>query len=860
MIMSITMNLKNKLLVEAQHTCAICNKSGVHIHHIDGDKKNNDESNLIVLCLVHHDEVEKSKEGKGLSSKITEEQLHLYKNKQKEEKCTLGTLLTIPPMPYFAPSYPLQKNFTGRKPERKELTEWFTKAKEPMFIYTDITGAGGIGKSALTWCWLQEDIIERGLSPEGVIWWSFDSKEARFESFLTKAIQYISKGEINLKGTSAFDMMDMLFPHLCNKRFLLVFDGLERILTAYAGLDSPYQSEEVHKDERGDYRRCIDQNSSHFLQELASRSSNTKVLITSRLLPKELDDIKGVVHKVLEGMNEKDAVEFFESQGVNGTSVEIKAVCKHFGYHPLSLRVVSSAIVKDPKYMGDIKAYERYDLSTLEIVCTALEIAYNSLDSKKRPLISKLAAFRYPMGYDAISIFKNEFKTEDEFDRALIELEERGLLLRDKEHNKFDLHPVVRKYYYHNKLKDKMVVHSKLKDYFTKIPKIKREEAKSVDDLASDIELYYHTAKAGEYDAARDLYCEDEGHYKKPHEEQLRNLLYYNFRAYQMVIELTHLLFPDGENKLPRLKKKSDQAWALNTLASAYADSGQPRRFVHLFKKNIAIREEQGDKTGLVIGLSSFAHRAQIPLGEFNDAESKLRRAAEISHELEVKEKLIMAAVASQELGKLLAYKGVFDESERQLNKSFELFSKSSKPVPYRLRSVSWAYCSIRSLLMSNVNEALKFAEKSRELANAKNKKEKPDERNIILAEYLLGAAYITEGFIPEAKKHLTEALTRERKINLVEFKPDILLEFAKLHFQQNHKEEALKCAEEALQIADRCEYRLKQADIHNFLAEFYLNSGDLEKAKEHAEIVKERGSCGYVLALEKAQKLLKKL
>jgi tetratricopeptide (TPR) repeat protein len=107
------------------------------------------------------------------------------------------------------------------------------------------------------------------------------------------------------------------------------------------------------------------------------------------------------------------------------------------------------------------------------------------------------------------------------------------------------------------------------------------------------------------------------------------------------------------------------------------------------------------------------------------------------------------------------------------------------------------------------------------------------------------------------AEKHLTEALTRDRKINLVELEPGILLEFAKLRFKENHKEEALKFAVEALQIADRCEYRLKQADIHNFLAEFYLNAGDLEQAREHGEIAKERAECGYKPALEKAEKML---
>ena len=168
---------------------------------------------------------------------------------------------------------------------------------------------------------------------------------------------------------------------------------------------------------------------------------------------------------------------------------------------------------------------------------------------------------------------------------------------------------------------------------------------------------------------------------------------------------------------------------------------------------------------------------------------------------------------------------------------------------------VVWAYRSIRSLLTSRADEALENTIKARELAD-----DHKGERDIIRAEYLLGAAYLMKGNLPEAEKHLTEALRRDRKINLVELEPDTLLEFAKLRFKENHKEEALKFADEALLIVDRCEYRLKQADIHNFLAEFYLDACDLENAREHVEIAKERAECGYKPALEKAEKMLNEI
>jgi hypothetical protein len=79
----ISEQLKNKLLVEANHACTICGRPCVQIHHIDGDPTNNTEDNLIVLCLAHHEEAEKSKTGKGLSANLAPEALHEYKSRLK---------------------------------------------------------------------------------------------------------------------------------------------------------------------------------------------------------------------------------------------------------------------------------------------------------------------------------------------------------------------------------------------------------------------------------------------------------------------------------------------------------------------------------------------------------------------------------------------------------------------------------------------------------------------------------------------------------------------------------------------------------------------------------------------------------
>jgi tetratricopeptide (TPR) repeat protein len=750
-------------------------------------------------------------------------------------KPTSAEGIPTPPAPYFAHPYPLQENFTGRLSERKELTEWFTKGSQPMFAYIAI---GGMGKSALTWYWLQEDIIKQGLAPEGIIWWSFYDREARFETFLEKAIKYVSKGEKDPKQIPGVrDKMETLYTFLCNNRFLLVLDGVERVLRAYAGLGSPYKGDEVTEDKKGDFKICIDPNVGTFLQWLASSNIKTKTLLTSRLCPKEMDGIAGCLHKELKEMNKEDAVEFFICQKVKGTRAEIETACEPYGYHPLCLRLLSGMIIKDPKFQGDIIGWTRHnplpELTGTEREHHILELAYNSLDKKKQTLISKLSAFRNPMNYDSISIF-NEFETEERFDDALIELVDRGLLLRDTESNKYDLHPIVRRYCYEERLLDKEGVHSKLRDYFASVPK--PEKVESLDDLAPVIELYHHTVNSGRYDEARDLY------------RARLDPLYYQFGAYNLIIELMKALFPDGEDKLPRLKKEGDQAWTLNELANSYSLSGQPKKAVPLFEKQIAIREKQGVKKSVAIGLGNLAYQ-QVAISDFKSAESNLRRSISLCQEIKDE---FWESCGHQKLGRLLAYQGKFEESEKELGKSTKYWEKTDDKQGICLDE---SYRALRALFMSDAEESLKAAKKAHDIACSRQ-----NERDRIRAEWLLGAGYLAKEDLKEAEEYLNEALVRDRRINMVDLEPDILLELAKLRFKQGHKEEAEKLAKEALGIADRCEYRLAQADIHNFLAEFYLDAKDFSKAKEHVEKAKERAECGYQPAMKKAEELSQKL
>jgi len=648
---------------------------------------------------------------------------------------------------------------------------------------------------------------------------------------------------------------------------LLVLDGFERELRAFAGMNAAYQGDKA--EDRPDARACISPSAATFLQQIAAPMSS-RVLITSRLLPKELAGLDGCQYEPLRGLQPDDAVAFFRQAGVQGTTAEIRAACQPYNYHSLCLRLLCGYVVKHHARPGNIAVAPQYDAvrDAKGREHHILEVSYNALSAELQQLLSQIAAFRSPVDYATVAGFVNRksviqmfrYQCRKAINRLLRqrqptgglpadlrELVERGLLFRDGE--KYDLHPIVRKYAYEG-LGNKQAIHAQMRDYFATVPVPEEKQVQSVEDLAPVIELYHHTVRAGQYDEALKLFS-----------DRLASLLYYRFGAYQTQIELLRLLFPQGENNLPQLKNERDQGWTLNALANSYSLSGQPRQAVPLFEAGAKIYEGQGDKKNLPIALGNLADMAQIYIGELAAAEQNLQRSIQLCREIENE---FWEAVGYQKLGRLLAYRGAFEESAQELNTALAPFSKLGAT---QSECVVWAYLALRCLLMGDGDGAKVAAERSRQLADVRKY-----ERDIILSEWLLGASLVAQAsqnpspnqLLTTAETHLNEALTRCRRINMVDHEPDILLALARWH-RLRGTFQAHQFATEALEIANRCEYRLKQADIHNFLALLALEASDPAAAKKHLDIAKERAWCDgephwYKPALDEAERLRQQL
>jgi tetratricopeptide (TPR) repeat protein len=396
------------------------------------------------------------------------------------------------------------------------------------------------------------------------------------------------------------------------------------------------------------------------------------------------------------------------------------------------------------------------------------------------------------------------------------------------------------------------------------------------------IELYHHTVRAGQYDEARTLF-----------RDRINRATYYQFGAYQLQTELLRTLFPDGEDQPPRLKDESAQAWTLNELANSYSLSGQSRQAVPLFEQHNAICEKRGDKHNLAVGLGNLATQ-QMVIGALHAAEANLRRSIALCREIEDE---FNEAIGHQELGRLLAYRGKWDEAEEELAASTHYWEQTNDVQGLCMDE---AYRALRALLLARAvgaqpvkppegsqpsggycEIALAAARRALELADETARTILPSERDYVRAHWLVGAAHRANGDFTKADRHLSEALTRCRSINMVDHEADILLDLARLRAAtgpfgyaqgrsfdsaQDGREEALRLAQEALLITERCGYVLQGADVHLFLAQMALEDEDEETALEHAREARRLAACDgppdytYRVAYDEAGVLLQRI
>jgi len=396
------------------------------------------------------------------------------------------------PHPYIAHQYTLLDNdpLIGRDREMEALDGWLRDRRSPYAgkRVLVVEAAGGVGKSALTWTWTHGDRVRGAFT--GMVWWSFYHHAASFEDFAVHVLAYLHEKSVRairaeFPGWSA--LADGLIGKLYEMPVLLVLDGLERQLELFMRsehLRYEYQNldvliaerqeayrrafagrtgdPEVEREARRYYRRLDPHGKDFFQRLLAEPHLLSRVLVTSRLLPAELEqEDADRLHPLVERL-ELSPLDLTSTQVLwerHGLEWEEKseAITARCGRHPLYTLLFARSVQSNPD-PGERRA-DRWAVQhlggrnvgemTAEEARVVLVLAgREGLLEDRKMLLAYLAAGPYAVPFaDLVQEFvegRDLFATEGDLYLALSDLRRRKLIGLEPCSVSYDLHPIIR--------------------------------------------------------------------------------------------------------------------------------------------------------------------------------------------------------------------------------------------------------------------------------------------------------------------------------------------------------------------------------------------------------------------------------
>jgi tetratricopeptide (TPR) repeat protein len=812
------------------------------------------------------------------------------------------------PEPYIAHPYSLlqTKDVVGRQAELNLLTDWVTTNRHvpaDTRIF-NLVAIGGMGKSALTWKWFNDIAPNELPKLAGRLWWSFYESDAHWENFIIRALAYVSGlSEKEVREMKSPDREEQLWQILDHQPFLLVLDGLERILLAYARMDAAQMLDDdldqqtAHEErmfagipeniretylQKHRLRQCIDANAGRFLRRLTTIRAS-RILVSTRLYPAELQTNTAkpwpaCAVRFLSGLSDDDAINLWREFGVTGSRDQLLKVFKAFGNYPLLIRALAGEIAEYKPAPGDFDKWiaenPEFNPGNLDLKNAkthVLEYALRGLPDDHRKVLHTIAAFRMPATWDTLRALLVEQErslevaptpeseatveldeppapklcpTDHALDLILTELEDRGLVGWDKQSNRYDLHPIVRGVVWQAlDSQSQKGIYTDLHTYFDAVPRPPNYlKVESLEDLTPAIELYQSLIGLERYQDAFNLF-----------RDHLDSATLYRLSASRQRAELLERLFPDGIEDLPRLQTAGDQSNTLNSLAQAYQLRGEPGRAVPLYRRSVEIDEREKNVMAAAVGLTnvSYALRSSAALCE---ADSASQRAIQLGREHQHR---YSEAMGEENCGLSLALRGVRIPSMIALGRALRISIVENNEQG---EGIDNAYFAEHLLWFGNPKGALPFALRAWELAGVQR-----FEVDFIRAARLHGAAALGLADLETAAERLEHALTRVRSVTRVDEELPTLTALAELNRRKQEFTTARELLDQIWDFAERGPYPLFHADALNVLSQIERDEGNTKTAIAAATKAYTLAWCdgppyAYHYGLTKARKHLQEL
>lgn len=758
--------------------------------------------------------------------------------------------IPAPPAFYAEPPYIGSHQFLGRRAQLDTLDDWARPAdSHPVLLFEAI---GGTGKSILTWHWANHHAPEVRGDWAGRFWYSFYEKGAVMADFCQRALAYMTGQPLaDFRKQKTAALTGQLLHQLQARPWLLVLDGLERVLVSYHRYDAAQLADEEagSRDVIGHRDPCaaIRPEDDELLRQLAA-AAPSKLLITTRLTPKVLlnaanQAIPGVLRERLPGLRPADAEALLRACGVRGDSAAMQAYLQeHCDCHPLVTGVLAGLILDYLPDRGNFDAWAKdaagggkLNLADLDLVQKRNHILLFALDAlakESRQLLSTLALLSEAVDYEALSAFNPHTPpTSKALAHTVTGLEKRGLLQWDGQTKRHDLHPVVRGVAAGRLSQaETQRLGQQVVDHFSSQSHSPYEQAESLEDLRGGLHVVRTLLRMGRYQEACAAYRWD-----------LAQALVINLEDHAETLSLLRPFFPHGWANLPEGLEESDASSLANAAAIALAYSGDKEASLAIFGSTLLSELHRANWQNLSVGLRNIS----ITLAQSSrlaGEERCLKLALLLAESTEDKEEIFLSRMTR--FGQLTRI-GQWVEAEA-IWQLLDPMGRAWSRAIYRPGDAEYWYAQFHYWRGDLWEEHLVQAE---QLAQAG--KNRPVIRNL---HNLRGAWRIDQGAWALAAESLSEAVRMAREVGLTDAEAETGLALAKFHLGQlpDPRHEAESVA------------KLKGPN-HRRLAELWRAIGDHEQAIHHALQAYRWAWAGgepYVrrYELEKSRELLEKL
>ncbi|MFC1508813.1 NACHT domain-containing protein, partial [Candidatus Omnitrophota bacterium] len=723
----------------------------------------------------------------------------------------------------------------GREKELALLDDAWNDPNTAIFT---LVAWGGVGKTALVNCWLNNMARDSYRGAERVFGWSFyshgtrEDRQASGDEFIDKALREF--GDPDPSQGSPWDKGVRLANLIRRQRTLFVLDGLE-----------PLQYPP------GEMRGCLrDRGVQALVKELAHSNPGLCVITTREDIRDIESTLNATVKRIdLAELSPDAGAQLLKSLGVLGTDRELKDASREFNGHALALTLLGSylaavhdgdirkrdlvpALAHDEEHGGHarrvMESYESWLKGTPELsILTLIGLFDRPADGgavdvlKKKPVIKGLTKAILKISHE-----KWLYVIQHLRDLHLLSGKD------ERRPDTLDCHPLIREHFgeklhEHNPAAWKEA-HSRLYEYYKNLPE--KEYPETLDKMQPLFIAIAHGCMAGRHqETLIDLYWKRISRREEFYSSRILGV-------FGAVLAGLSGFFEKPWSTPASSLSYHDKASVLNWAGFCLLALGRLHEAIQPMQTSLEVRIHQKNWKESAIDANNLSELF-LTMGEVNRAVEYARLSvdyADRSEDVNIKYAFrTTLADALHQSGDIAVADHMFREAE-EMQKEVQ----PEYPFLYSLRG--YKFCDLL-LCTSRYREVLERAGKTLEWVKKVNWL--LDIANDTLS---LGRACLDQvqeertSDFSLAADYLNRAVDGLREAGYQYYIPQGLLARASLYRIQNDLTKARTDLDEAREIAERGGMRLYLADYHLEAARLCLAEGDREMTREHRETAKE--------------------